>query len=233
MIKRLFLFCTFLLCLSSTLAADKVSQSTRDKLKRELPILGLAVGNDVFIRTFKKESRLELWMRPQQQKQFILFRTYPICYYSGGLGPKLAKGDKVTPEGFYGIRSKDLNPFSRFHLALDIGYPNAYDRQHSRTGSLIRIHGACDAVGCFAMSNLQIEEIYYLVEQALRNGQKTIPVHSFPFHLSEENLSAYQQHQWYDFWQQLQRGYALFNRDKIPPTVTAVKGRYHVRSHNE
>ncbi len=228
-IQRFLLLFALLLCLNQAFAAQRVSQTTRDKLQRELPILGLSLGDDIFIRTFKKESRLELWARPQQQKQFILFRTYPICYYSGRLGPKLTQGDEVTPEGFYQITRQDLNPSSRFHLSLDIGYPNTYDQQLFRDGSQIKIHGACDAVGCFAMSNSQIEEIYYLVEQALQHGQEKIFVHSFPFHLTDQNLSAYKNSQWYDFWQQLQAGYRLFNRNKIPPVIQSVQGHYVVK----
>ncbi len=230
MIKRLLLLCGLLLFVFPTLSEKRVSQATKNKLNRELPILGLSVGDDVFIRTFKKEKRLELWIRPPAQQQFILFRTYPICYYSGRLGPKLYRGDKVTPEGFYRITKKDLNPYSRFHLSIDIGYPNTYDRQFSRTGSMIKIHGACDAVGCFAMSNLQIEEIYYLVQQALKNGQNKIPVHSFPFHLTDENLSQYQDSKWFDFWQQLQVGYRLFNETKIPPIIDVENKRYMIYS---
>ncbi|MBS9781554.1 MAG: murein L,D-transpeptidase [Gammaproteobacteria bacterium] len=230
MIKRLLLLCGLLLFVFPTLSAKRVSQATKNKLNHELPILGLSVGDEVFIRTFKKEKRLELWIRPETQQQFILFRTYPICYYSGRLGPKIRRGDKVTPEGFYRITKKDLNPYSRFHLSLDIGYPNTYDRQFSRTGSMIKIHGACDAVGCFAMSNLQIEEIYYLVQQALKNGQNKIPVHSFPFHLTDENLSQYQDSKWFDFWQQLQVGYRLFNETKIPPIIDVENKRYMIYS---
>lgn len=230
---RLLLLIVFSLNLQMATAAKRVSQATKDKLHRELPILGLNVGEAVYIRSFKKESRMELWLRPQNQQTFRLFRTYPICYYSGGLGAKRRQGDKVTPEGFYRITQKDLNPYSRFHLSMDIGYPNAYDRSLSRTGSLIMIHGACDAVGCFAMSNLQIEEIYYLVEQALANGQQQVPVHSFPFHLSDDNLKAYRNNRWYDFWRQLQVGYQLFNQEEIPPKVSVSKQGYRITSGKE
>lgn len=211
---------------SQGIAASRVSQETRAKLQRELPILGMAVGDEVLIRTFKKESRLELWVRPQTKSEFTLFRTYPICYYSGGLGPKRRVGDKITPEGFYGITQKRLNPASRFHLSMDIGFPNAYDRFHGRTGSLLMIHGACDAVGCFAMGNSQIEEIYYLVEQALKKGQSTVPVYAFPFHLSLANLEQYQSNKWYGFWTQLKVGYDLFNQHKKTLDVEAIDGRY-------
>ncbi len=233
MIKRVLFICGLLLCIFPAISAKRVSQATKDKLNRELPTLGLSVGDEVFIRTFKQEKQLELWIRPATQQQFILFRTYPICYYSGRLGPKIRQGDKVTPEGFYRITKKDLNPYSHFHLSLDIGYPNQYDRQFSRTGSMIKIHGACDAVGCFAMSNLQIEEIYYLIQQALNHGQNKIQVHSFPFHLTDDKLSVFKNNKWYDFWQQLQQGYVLFNKTKIPPIIEVENKNYIIYSLKE
>lgn len=224
----LMLLMLFALALRHVEAANRVSQRTRSKLHKELPILTLAVGDPVLIRTFKKESRLELWMKPQDSDHYTLFRTYPICYYSGGLGPKLRVGDKVTPEGFYAIKTGALQPNSRFHLSMNIGFPNAYDRYYGRTGSLLMIHGACDAIGCFAMSNPQIEEIYYLVEQAMNHGQTRVPVHAFPFHLTADNMNAYRTSPWFDFWQQLKVGYDMFNEDNIPPTVSVDEGRYLV-----
>lgn len=230
-INTLTLFWVLLLMVfQSATATERVSQKTRDKLADELAILDLAVGNPVLIRAFKKESRLELWIKPSLSDNYQLFRTYPICYYSGGLGPKLRVGDKVTPEGFYQIKTQNLQPRSRFHLALDIGYPNRYDRYHGRTGSLLMIHGACDAVGCFAMSNLQIEEIYYLVEQALLGGQKSVPVHAFPFHLTDDNILEFSEHRWLDFWLQLKTGYDLFNEEQIPPVIQVENGEYRIES---
>lgn len=225
-VKTFFLGCFLLLTQAE--AAQRVSAETRAKLQRELPVLDLSVGNPVLIRTFKKESRLEMWVKPDDKNEYILFRTYPICYYSGDLGPKLRTGDKATPEGFYAIRPSGMNPYSRFHLSMDIGYPNAYDRQHGRTGSLLMIHGACDAVGCFAMNNAQVEEIYYLVEQALTNGADEVPVHAFPFHLNTENLEQYKAHKWHGFWTQLQAGYRLFNQRQVPLTIGLQNGHYTV-----
>lgn len=224
---KAFMLSAFVL-ITAAEAAKRVSADTRAQLQRELPLLGVSVGNPVLIRTFKKESRLEMWVKPDASKRYILFRTYPICYYSGDLGPKRRTGDKMTPEGFYAIRSRGMNPYSRFHLSMDIGYPNAYDRQHGRTGSLLMIHGACDAVGCFAMNNDQIEQIYYLVEQALKQGADEVPVYAFPFHLTADNLGAHKNHQWYGFWTQLQAGYQLFNRERVPLKVGLANGHYTV-----
>lgn len=223
------LFFLLWLLLDNGWAADRISSKTIKKLAKELPVFGLVAGDAVFIRAFKKESQLELWMQPKEQNTFILFRTYPICFYSGGLGPKRYTGDKMTPEGFYSITPRRLNPYSRFHLSMNIGYPNAYDRYLGRTGSLLMIHGACDAVGCFAMSNPQIEEIYYLVERALKNGQARVPVHAFPFHLTHKQLDDYKTNKWYGFWLQLQAGYLAFNETRVPPTVTADNGRYVIK----
>ncbi|PIE74111.1 MAG: transpeptidase [Deltaproteobacteria bacterium] len=189
-------------------------------------MLSLSVGSPVLIRTFKKESQLELWVKKDHSEQYFLFRSYPICYYSGDLGPKLQQGDKMTPEGFYAVTRQRLQPNSRFHLALNIGYPNRYDRYHGRTGDLLMIHGACDAIGCFAMTNEQIEEIYYLVEQALLNGQAAVPVHAFPFQLNATNMTLHEGHRWFDFWQQLKQGYDYFNQNHTPPTIDVVDGRY-------
>ncbi|PIE45597.1 MAG: 2-dehydro-3-deoxyphosphooctonate aldolase [Gammaproteobacteria bacterium] len=206
--------------------ADRISSMTVNKLQKELPILGMAAGDAVLIRTFKKESRLELWMKPKNSQRYVLFRTYPICAYSGGLGPKIRRGDRMTPEGFYAIKKNGLNPHSRFHLSMDIGYPNRYDRYLRRTGSLLMIHGACDSIGCFAMSNQQMEEIYYLVEQALQNGQLSVPVHAFPFHLSDVAIEQQKNNKWYGFWWQLKMGYDAFNQSKQIPDVEALDGRY-------
>lgn len=220
------IICLLFIFSSTAFSATRVSNTTRMKLHRELPVLDMALGDEVLIRTFKKESLLELWIRPRNKTTFILFRTYPICFYSGGLGPKRRTGDKVTPEGFYGITQKALNPHSRFHLSMNIGYPNTYDRFHGRTGNLLMIHGACDAIGCFAMGNDQIEEIYFLVEQAITHGQSTVPVHAFPFRLTDDNLNAYKSHKWYGFWSQLKVGYDGFNQTFKPPVVDVVEGRY-------
>lgn len=209
-----------------SVAAERVSEATRSKLATALPVFGLQIGDEVLLRTFKEESQLELWMRPKNSAEYRLFKTYPICYFSGGPGPKRREGDKVTPEGFYSISADRLNPNSRFHLSMNIGYPNAYDKQLGRNGSLLMIHGACDSVGCFAMNNDQIEEIYYLVEQALEYGQPQVPVHAFPFHLSDEKLAAQRHNRWYGFWVQLQIGYRLFNEFHRPPIIEAIAGRY-------
>lgn len=159
------------------------------KLQTRIKGLGLKDGGPVYLRLFKDNHILELWM--QDGKQYKLFDSYIICSYSGGLGTKTKNGDGKCPEGYYEIMPGSLNPMSTYHLAMNIGYPNEFDRQRGYTGSEIMIHGNCVSIGCYAMTDPQIEEIYTLVYQAFAHGQKSIPISIFPFKLTNERLDAY------------------------------------------
>lgn len=189
------------------------------------------VGNPVFIRIFKKESMLEVWIKPANE--YILFKQYPICAYSGNLGPKIKTGDKQSPEGFYKVTKNLLNPHSKYHLAFNLGYPNAYDKAHNRTGSYLMVHGECSSVGCYAMTNAKIEEIYKLVEQALNKGQKYVQVHAFPFYMTAQNMAKYSSNEWYDFWSELKEGYDYFETEKLPPQIKVKNGHYTIHEANE
>jgi murein L,D-transpeptidase YafK len=171
-------------------------------------------GSPVFIRIFKAESELELWL--QGEKGWRLLDIYPVCRWSGELGPKLREGDGQTPEGFYRITKERLKPDSAYHLAMNIGYPNAYDRRLGRTGSFIMIHGACVSIGCFAMTDAGIEDIYGYSEKALAAGQKAIDVHIFPFRMTEENMRTHRASKWADFWSELKPAYESFERTRMP-----------------
>lgn len=188
-------------------------------LERELDAFGLASSGPLFIRIFKQEKELEIWGVEIKSATFRKFKTYPICTYSGSLGPKQREGDFQSPEGFYDITKDRLNPRSNFHLAFDVGYPNAYDQALGRTGSFIMVHGACVSIGCFAMTNEGIEEIYLLVESALNGGQASLPVHIFPFRMTEENMKAHEEDEWITFWRNLKEGYDLFELTGQPPTA--------------
>jgi murein L,D-transpeptidase YafK len=147
---------------------------------------------------------------------------------SGKLGPKLKEGDLQAPEGFYEVGKKQLNPMSRFHLSFNVGYPNAYDRYHGRTGSLIMVHGSNVSIGCFAMTDPVIEEIYLLVEAALKGGQEAVKVQVFPFRMTPEKMSAVEG-EWAGFWRdELWPGYERFERTGVPPEVGVREGRYRV-----
>ena len=188
---------------------------------------GLAFGNPVMIRIFKAESELELWM--QKDDRFELFATYSICKWSGKLGPKLHEGDRQAPEGMYAVGMPQIHRKGRWPRALNIGYPNAFDRAMDRTGSYILVHGGCSSIGCFAMTNQQMEEIYRLSEEALKLGQTHIPIHVFPFRMTESNLKAYSDSRWQSFWRNLKDAYDVFERTRMPPQVSVCGKRYVVR----
>jgi murein L,D-transpeptidase YafK len=190
----------------------------------ELRQNGLALGQSVLIRVFKEESLLEVWMK--RGERFELFKTYPICAWSGGLGPKLKEGDGQSPEGFYFVSKKQLNPASKYFLAFNLGFPNAFDRAQGRTGSALMVHGSCVSIGCYAMTDAGIGEIYAIVEAALDAGQMSIQVQAYPFRMTLSNLSSNAQSRWAPFWENLAEGDALFARTGLPPDVYVCGDRY-------
>ena len=166
----------FLLCMSAPLNSQDLPVSERSRtaaervregLSRALGEKGMRYGNPVFIRILKEEAELELYVEEADKKTFKLFRSYRIAAMSGQLGPKEREGDLQAPEGFYYVSPRRMNPFSRFHLSFNLGYPNAYDRSHGRTGSHLMVHGNRVSIGCFAMTDPKIEEIYTLCHAAL------------------------------------------------------------------
>lgn len=215
--------------LPGTADLDAVKRRLVPDLDKRLAAHGNKRGNPVFIRIFKESAELEVWIAGAPGEPHKLFKTYPICAYSGGLGPKLQEGDRQSPEGFYRVSRQQLNPQSNYHLSFNLGFPNAYDRHHGRTGSFLMVHGNCSSIGCYAMTNAGIEEIYLLVEAALAAGQPYVPVHAFPFRLTPANLQRHAASPWQGFWRQLQSGYDAFETRRIPPTVTAEAGAYVVR----
>ncbi|MDA4846010.1 L,D-transpeptidase family protein [Hoeflea poritis] len=203
---------------------DAVREIVVPELESRLAEQGLHFGAPIFIRIFKASSELELWV--QDGAQYSLFKTYPICSYSGGLGPKLMEGDRQSPEGFYSVSARQLNPNSSYHLSFNLGFPNRYDRAHGRTGSFLMVHGKCVSIGCYAMTDGGIEEIYLIAEAALSGGQSAFDVHVFPFRMTEEALTDYAGSQWISFWQNLKEGHDLFEATRVPPTTGVVDGRY-------
>ncbi|WP_164503573.1 L,D-transpeptidase family protein [Pleionea sediminis] len=194
-------------------------------LEKALANKNLTLGAPVYLRVFKKPAILEVWVEDESGK-FRLFKDYKICAFSGDLGPKLQEGDFQSPEGFYWVNASRFNPWSKFHLSFNIGFPNAYDRHHGRTGSALMIHGQCVSIGCYAMTDPQINEIYTLANHAVKNGQRFFRVHIFPFRLSEEKLIDYKDHRWYSFWSNLKEGYDWFENHKRPPNVSVKDGLY-------
>lgn len=203
-------------------AIERISPS----LRKEFASKKLEWGAPIFVRIFKEEMLLEFWVR--RDTNFILFKTYPICTYgSGGIGPKVQQGDGKAPEGFYFVTPSRLNPLSNFHLSFNLGYPNRYDQYHNRTGGALMVHGSCVSIGCYAITDSLIEEIYTLADAAIRNGQRFFRVHIFPFRMNDVNMTKHNGSEWYSFWRNLKEGYDFFeNNGHIPPNVEVKDGRY-------
>jgi len=197
-------------------------------LPARLAAAGLALGQPVHLRLFKDEAVLEVWVK--RGAAYEKFDSFPICTFSGTLGPKQAEGDYQAPEGFYEVGAKQLNPNSAYHLAFNLGFPNAYDRSLKRTGSALMVHGNCASVGCYAMTDYGITEIYALVAGALKAGQRSVPVHIFPFRMTDEAMEATAGHEFLPFWQNLKEGYDTFEATRLPPPVYACEGRYAFRA---
>ncbi len=228
------LICFLLPGLSQT-AGQGIPESSRSRevIARIKPVLektlqehGLNIGSPVFIRIYKEEKELELFI--MNDTGFKLFRTYSVCTWGNkGLGPKIRQGDGKAPEGFYYVVPGRLNPLSNFHLSFNIGYPNEYDRYHKRSGSYIMVHGSCVSIGCFAMTDPVIEEIYTIIDSAFRNGQPFFRIHTFPFRMTDENMNRYRDSKWYEFWKNLKEGYDFFeDNGNIPPDVKVSSGKY-------
>lgn len=214
--------------------AGAAMQRAQQRLAAPLAVLGTDFGAPVFLRAFKREGEMELWLRKSPQPAgdpvWVLLKTYPICAWSGALGPKLAEGDGQTPEGIYQVGQSQLNPASQYHLSFNLGFPNAFDRAHGRTGSYLMVHGACVSVGCYAMTDVAIEEIYSLVAAALNHGQTAVPVHLFPFRLETAALAAESDSPWHDFWTDLEPIYRAFEIQRVPPRTCLREGRYSLLS---
>lgn len=186
---------------------------------------GMTRQSPILIRSFKKEAEMEIWKQGTDGK-YALLKTFPICRWSGQLGPKIREGDRQAPEGFYHIAPAQMNPNSAFHLSFDTGFPNTFDRQLGRTGSALMVHGACSSRGCFSMTDKQIEDIYALVREAHSGGQRGVQMQSFPFRMTAENLAKHRFDPHIGFWKQLKEGNDHFEVSRAEPKVNICGGRY-------
>jgi len=202
--------------------ARTVRTSVWPKLKKELVAKGFKANTNIYLRIFKEHNVFEVWAKAGNQ--YKLFKTYKICFFSGTLGPKTESGDGQSPEGFYTIGTNQLNPVSTYHLAINVGYPNKRDALNGCTGDLIMVHGNCVSIGCFAMTDPQIDEIYTLVYQALSSGQTNINLDIFPFKLDAEHLRIYHDSPYLAFWKTMKPGYDFFERRHVP-AVVGVRGK--------
>jgi len=232
--KRLF-------ALSLTVAAGALATACEDDLDagsgrslRPIPNetlalmdkIGTTESAPVLIRTYKQEAELEIW-KMKSDGQYALLKSYPMCRWSGQLGPKTREGDRQVPEGFYTIAPGQMNPNSHYYLSFNVGYPNAYDRALGRTGGAIMVHGVCSSAGCFSMTDAQIGEIYAIAREAFNGGERAIQMQSYPFRMTAENLAKHRLDPNIDFWKELKNGADHFEVTKNEPSLL-VCGKHYV-----
>ena len=210
-------------------------KSKEDTLKKQFAAANLKwPAQQVYIRSFKYDSQLEVWVRNNFNEAFKLFKTYKICALSGGLGPKRMEGDYQVPEGFYYINT--FNPNSTYHLSLGLNYPNASDMllsDSAKPGNDIYIHGSCITVGCIPIQDNQIEELYLIALHAKNNGQDFIPVHIFPVRYNNPKSSEFllkaikQDAEYQHFSAKVKEVYDYFEQHKKLPVISVnKKGEY-------
>jgi murein L,D-transpeptidase YafK len=198
------------------LPAALAAEIDKRNMPRESPIL---------VRLFKEEAELEVW-KQDAEGRFALLKTYPICRWSGELGPKVKEGDRQAPEGFYTITPGQMNPNSNYYLSFNLGFPNAYDKANDRTGAFLMVHGDCSSAGCYAMTDEQIQEIYALGRDSFLGGQKSFQVQAYPFRMTALNLARHRNSPHMAFWRMIKEGNDHFEVTKAEPHVDVCEKRY-------
>lgn len=228
-LKRLILGAGLAAVLSScTHDAYRYARDTAPIPKATLAIMsekGMEPAAPILMRSFKKESEIEIWKVASNGK-YALLKTYPMCRWSGQLGPKMREGDRQAPEGFYDVTASAMNPNSSLFLSFNIGYPNAFDRAHGRSGSHLMVHGACSSQGCFAMTDEAISEVYAIAREAFAAGQSAFQFQSYPFRMTAENLAKHRGDDHFAFWKNLKKGSDMFEVSGQPPTWRVANRRY-------
>ena len=194
-------------------------------LARAIKANDMGVNSPILVRLFKEESDLEIW-KQKTDGTYALLKTYEICAWSGKLGPKKKEGDRQAPEGFYTVTPAQLNPKSSYHLAINMGYPNAYDRANGRTGQHLMIHGSCNSSGCYAMDDEQVQEIYTLARYSFDGGQRAFQIQAYPFRMTPKNMARHKNSEHYGFWQMLKKGSDYFETTHLTPNVGVCERQY-------
>ncbi|MCK0196195.1 murein L,D-transpeptidase [Ancylobacter sp. 6x-1] len=195
------------------------------KLMQQMSAKGMTPADPIMVRIYKKESELELWKRDRTGR-YALLKTYPLCRWSGKLGPKMREGDRQAPEGFYTVTRAQMNPRSQYYLSFNLGYPNPLEQALGYEGGALMVHGACTSAGCYAMTNDGIGEIYPVAREALAAGQPGFQVEALPFRMTARNLALYRNDPNMPFWRNLKEGTDLFSVTRQPPQVAACQSRY-------
>jgi murein L,D-transpeptidase YafK len=206
-------------------ASTRHTQPLSDGIIADMQKKNMAVGSAILMRIFKEEAELEIW-KENDTGRFALLRTFPICRWSGELGPKIKAGDRQAPEGFYPITPGLMNPNSSYYLAINIGFPNAYDAANGRSGAFLMIHGDCSSAGCYAMTDEQIAEIYALAREAFLGGQKSFQIQAYPFRMTPGNMARHRDSPHTEFWKMLKQGYDYFEVTHLAPKVDVCERRY-------
>ena len=200
-------------------------QPLSERAVAELKAKRMEKDSPILMRIFKEESELEVW-KQDDSGRFALFRSYPICRFSGELGPKIKTGDRQAPEGFYTITPGLINSNSSQYLAINTGFPNAYDRANGRTGSFLMIHGGCSSAGCYAMTDEQMAEIYALAREAFFGGQASFQLQAYPFRMTPLNLARHRDSPHMAFWRMLKEGHDHFEVTHLQPRIVVCEKRY-------
>src|SRR5437868_3161118 len=208
----------------------KANQPVPPKLISDLGEKDMDLQSPMLVRLFKQEAELEVW-KQTRSGQYALLKTYPICRWSGDLGPKVREGDRQAPEGFYAITPGQMNPQSAYYLSFNIGYPNAFDKALGRTGSQLMVHGDCSSRGCYAMTDEQIAEIYSLGREAFFGGQRAFQVQAYPFRMTPQNLAKHRNNPNIAFWRMLKQGSDHFELSRLEPKVNVCEKRYVSNAH--
>jgi murein L,D-transpeptidase YafK len=205
--------------------SGRANQPISERLLADIEQKNMSKESPILVRVFKEESELEVW-KEDRAGRYVLLKTYPICRWSGELGPKVKEGDRQAPEGFYTITPALMNPNSNFYLAINMGFPNAYDRSHGRTGGFLMIHGDCSSRGCYAMTDEQIAEIYALARESFFGGQQAFQIQAYPFRMTPVNMARHRNSPHMAFWRMLKRGYDHFEVTRLEPKIDVCERRY-------
>ncbi|KRR29565.1 L,D-transpeptidase family protein [Bradyrhizobium retamae] len=203
----------------------KANQPVPPKLIADMTAKDMDLQSPILVRLFKQEAELEIW-KQDRSGRFALLKTYPICRWSGDLGPKIREGDRQAPEGFYSISPAQMNPQSAYYLSFNTGYPNAFDKALGRTGSQLMVHGDCSSRGCYAMTDEQIAEIYSLGRESFFGGQKSFQLQAYPFRMTPANMAKHRNNPHMPFWKMIKEGNDHFEVTRQEPKVDFCEKKY-------
>src|SRR5205085_12360056 len=215
-------------CKSEDLALitnEKANRPIPDKLLADMETKDMDPQSPVLVRIFKQEAELEVW-KQNRSGRFEVLKVYPICRWSGDLGPKVKEGDRQAPEGFYTISPAQMNPQSAYYLSFNTGYPNAFDKALGRSGSELMVHGDCSSRGCYAMTDEQISEIYSLGREAFFGGQRGFQFQAYPFRMTAKNMARHRNNPNLPFWKMLKEGSDHFEVTHLEPKIDVCEKHY-------